>query len=84
MNKELRKSFETIIEKNEQLTAENVSLKARCNHAYLEIYKKCEEMIRESDYMNEIAIRKSALFIKDVLNYYIGTVICDEARWLDE
>ena len=42
------------------------------NNAYCKVITKCEEMINNRFYMNDIAIKKYANEIKDICKYYVG------------
>lgn len=42
------------------------------NTAYCKVITKCEEMIDNRFYMNDIAIKKYANEIKDICKYYVG------------
>lgn len=42
------------------------------NTAYCKVITKCEEMIDNRFYMNDIAIKKYADEIKDICKYYVG------------
>ena len=42
------------------------------NNAYCKVITKCEEMIDNRFYMNDIAIKKYANEIKDICKYYVG------------
>lgn len=56
-------------EKNKELEIKKFNIKH--NEMIIKIIEKCDYMIKNRFYMNDIAIRKSAEEIKDIAKFYI-------------